>query len=56
MQFFSADAAIFLKNLDFFFAHENMKNHPQKLLIIGPIFFSVLPIEPKPAQISIPVP
>ena len=34
----------------FFFAHENMKKPLS--LIIGPIFFSVLPTGPKPAQIS----
>ena len=28
------------------------KNHPQKLLIIGSIFFSVLPTGPKPVQMS----
>ena len=34
-----------------------LKNHPQKLVIISPDpFFSVLPIGPNPAQISIPVP
>ena len=31
------------------------KNQPQKLLIIGLIFFSVMPTGPNPAQ-SIPVP
>ena len=32
-----------LKIFNFFFAPENMKNHPKKLLIIGPDpFFSVL--------------
>ena len=44
MQLCSADATIFLnKNLTFCFAPENIKNkRPQKLLIIGQIFFSVL--------------
>jgi hypothetical protein len=33
------------------FAHENIKKHPQKLLIIGPkLFFQVLAWLPKPAQ------
>ena len=37
MQLFSADATIFKF---IFFAHENMKKkRPQKLLVIGPIFF-----------------
>ena len=35
MQLFNADATIFFKKCGFF-AHENMKNGPQKLLIIGP--------------------
>ena len=42
MQLFSADATMFLKIFQHFFAHENKKNRPQKLLIIGPILFSVL--------------
>jgi hypothetical protein len=56
MQFISVDATIFKKN-QLFFAPENIKKHPQKLLIIGPQFFySVLPTGPKPAQISFSVP
>jgi hypothetical protein len=42
----------YFQNIFDFFAHENIKNRPQKLLIIGPSF-SVLPTGPKPAQISI---
>ena len=50
--------------LYFFFAHENIKKQPQKLLIFGLIFFFQLcqpaQIRPKtgpnPTQISIPVP
>ena len=34
MQFFSADGKIFFD----FFSHENMKNHPLKVLIIDPYF------------------
>ena len=52
MQLFSADATMFLKIFQHFFAHENKKNRPQKLLIIGPILFSVLLARPKSAQIS----
>jgi hypothetical protein len=41
MQLFSADLQYFQKKLNQFFAHENFKNGPQKLLIIGPnLFFS----------------
>ena len=40
----------------FFFAYENMKKHPQNLLIIGPIFFQYCQLAQKPAQISISVP
>ena len=36
MQLFSASAKIFKKNFD-------LENHPQRLFIIGPNFFSVLP-------------
>ena len=36
MQLFSAEASMFLF---LFFAHENMKKTPQKLLLIGPNFF-----------------
>ena len=32
------------------------KKQHQKLLIIGPIFFPVMPTGPNPAQFSIPVP
>ena len=39
MQLFSADGTMFLKKFKHFFAHENMKKSPQKLLIIGPNFF-----------------
>ena len=35
MQLLSADGTMFLN----FFAHENMKKRPQKLLIIGPQLF-----------------
>ena len=52
MQLFSADATMFLMTFQQYFAHENMKNRPQKLLIIGPIFFSLLLACPKSAQIS----
>ena len=39
------------------FAPENMKNPPSKVAHNRPRpFFSVLPIGPNPAQISIPVP
>ena len=48
VQSFSADATILKK---IFFASENKKKKlPQKLLIIGPHFFSVLAWLPKPAQ------
>ena len=54
MQLFSANAKMFFKKFNIFFAPQNMKKkHPQKLLIIGPDpFFSAA----NPAQISIPVP
>ena len=40
MQIFSEDATLFSKkNSNLFFAHENIKNGPQKLLIIGPKLF-----------------
>ena len=39
MQLFSADPTIFSKKLNSFFAHENIKNGPLKLLIIGPKLF-----------------
>ena len=38
MQHFRADTTILLKKLSYFFAPENMKKQPQKLLIIGPQF------------------
>ena len=48
MQLFSMDATIFSRKLKKIFAPENKKNHPQKLLIIGPDpFFSVLAWLPK---------
>ena len=47
MQLFSADATMFLKVFQHFFAHENKKNKPQKLLIIGPIFFFSIANRPK---------
>ena len=37
MQLFSADATMF----SFFFPMKTWKNRPQKLLIIGPIFFFI---------------
>ena len=47
----------FQKNFNIFLLLKTWKNYPQNLLIIGPDpFFSVLPISPNPAQISIPVP
>ena len=55
MQLFSAEATMFLFLYSYFFAHENMKKRPQKLIIISPIF-SVMPTSPNPAQISILVP
>jgi len=45
------------KKLTCFFAPENMKKTPSKVAHNQPKpFFSVLPIGPNPAQISIPVP
>ena len=53
MQLLSADARVFLKN----FAPENMNKPPAKVAHNQPpFFFSVLPICPKPAQISFSVP
>ena len=43
MQFFSVGTRVFFKEFKTFFAQENMKKRPQKLLIIGPPFFPVLP-------------
>ena len=41
----------------FFFDHGNMKNPPSKVAHNRPkLFFSVLPTDPNPAQVSIPVP
>ena len=51
MQLFSADTTIFTKKiLNLFFAHENIKTGPQKLLIISLFFTSTarLPKTPKP--------
>ena len=52
MQLFSADTTIFSKKkLNLFFAHENIKNGPQKLLLIVPKFFFHSTAQlPKPAQ------
>jgi hypothetical protein len=51
MQLFSADATIFSKKIDLFFAHENIKKGPQRLLIIGPkLFFTSMAQLPKPGQ------
>ena len=48
MQFFSADATMFLKKtLNIFFAHEDMKKRSQKLFIIGPNFFFSIANPPK---------
>ena len=57
MQLFSSDATMFLKEFKtFFFATENMKRTPSKVAHNRPRpFFSVLPIGPNPARISIPV-
>ena len=52
MEFFSADATVFYKKLKSFLPIKIWKNRPQKLLIIGPFFFSALPTGPKSAQIS----
>ena len=49
-----SSSTMFLRN--FFCPWKHEKNCPQKLLIISPIFFPVLPTGPNPAQISIPVP
>ena len=46
MQLFSADATIFSKQLNLFFVHENIKNGPQKLLIIGPKSMALRPNGP----------
>ena len=39
MQLFSAEPTIFSKKKIWFFTHENLKNGPTKLLIIGPNLF-----------------
>ena len=47
----------FQKTFNIFLHPKTWKKRPQKLLIIGPnFFFSVLPIGPKPAQITFSVP
>jgi hypothetical protein len=58
MQLFSADAKMFLRKiLHFLFAPENMKKTSSKVAHNQPRpFFSVLPVGPNPAQISISVP
>ena len=54
MQFFSADATTFTKKK---IAAENMKKPSSKVAHNQPkLFFSVLPIGPKPAQITFSVP
>ena len=56
MQLFSADATMFSKKFNFF-APENMKKTPSKVAHNRfPVFFSVLPTDPNPAQISFSVP
>ena len=54
MQLFSADAGVFKKKINIFFAPENMKKPPSKVAHNRPtnFFFSVLPTGPKSAQIS----
>ena len=53
MQLFIGDTTIYIKKI----APENMKKTPSKVAHNRPnIFFSVLPTDPKPAQISISVP
>ena len=56
MQLFSADASVVSKkNLKFFFDPKNMKNHPQKLLIISPqLFFMYWPGCPNGPETEIP--
>ena len=57
MQLFSAEPTTFSKkNFRFILHPKTWKTGHQKLLIIGPnFFFSVLPIRPKPAQITFSV-
>ena len=50
MQLFSADPTMFLKKFNIFFALKTWKNHPQKLLIIGPDFFLYWPAAAQTAQ------
>ena len=51
LQLFSRPIEYFQKNIKLIFVHENIKNGPQKLPIIGPKLFSaVLPGCHKPAQ------
>ena len=45
-------SVVFKKKINFFIPLKTLKKRSQKLLMIGPIFFSVLPTGPKPAQIS----
>ena len=58
MQHFSADTIISLKKFTFlFFPSEYMNKPPSKVAHNQPRpFFSVLPTDPNPAKISIPVP
>ena len=57
MQLFSADTTKFFeKKIAFILPLKTWKNHPQKLLIIGPDIFFQLPISQNLAQISTPVP
>ena len=57
MQLFSADATMFLKKNQLFFAHENMKKRPSKVAHNQPqFFFSGLPTGRKPNQITFLVP
>ena len=45
MQLFSADATMFLKKFEFFFAHKKLKKHLKKLHTYGSweFFFSAAP-------------
>ena len=57
MQLFSADATIFKKNINIFFAPENKKKTPATVAHNRlNFFFSILPTGPKPAQILYSVP
>ena len=54
MQLFSADTTIFLKKFNNFFALENKKKIPQKLLIISPnIIFCFIKMAPCATSIYI---